>query len=149
MTVYYCARQLERSSAQSGWKMFESSWVKLLTSLALCGRKFENASAMMKHLTSEHLADMHKAHDIAKHLQDHFQPFGAACMCGSWQAALNAQHVCPVATQLGIMKNVAKANLPPPGTGNLPRLMDAWIAEEVCGNYFLPASHATHEFSTL
>ena len=95
----------------------------------LCGRRFVNGQLNM-HLAQEHLADVHKADSWAKHLQDYYQPHGAACLCGSWHSFNNAQHVCPVATQIGILRNVAKANLEPPGTGTVPRLLDSWIMEE-------------------
>ena len=96
----------------------------------LCGRRFVNGQGLNMHLAQEHLADVHKADSWAKHLQDYYQPHGAACLCGSWHSFNNAQHVCPVATQIGILRNVAKANLAPPGTGTVPRLLDSWIMEE-------------------
>ena len=112
------------------WLQDRDFMARLRTECVLCGRKFDAGRALGLHLRQEHFPEMTRAQPYATHLQSNFQPHGAACLCGAWQTVTTASHQCPVASQLAVLRELAKEQLPPPPTGTLPRLLDRWLADE-------------------
>ena len=105
---------------------------KLKTECAICGRKFDTQKSLMKHLEGEHKVEHDAAMPYAKHLQDHFQTLGQACLCGLWRCK-DLVHKCNVGTQLGILRKRARQIMPMPTQGMIPPLLDLWLREGQIG----------------
>ena len=119
----FCLQQPEH------WLQDRDFLARLRNECVLCGRHFDSGRAVVKHLSQEHMQALNKAQPYATHLHEHFQPHGAACLCGAWQLS-GGNHPCPVTSQLSILRHLAQQELPPPGTGVIPRLLDQWLADE-------------------
>ena len=106
---------------------------RLKLECALCGRLFARTALLAEHLAADHRNSWMDAQPYAKHLLDHYQPLGEACMCGVWVQPSCDSHHCAVATQLGILRQLVRRNTEPPTLGSLPNLLDEWLMDEDYG----------------